>query len=254
MNRNIWQLCQGENHIQPMNNRIWRIIEEQEQTATRKLVDSFEEQIILEELIESSRSLIIESDKLLHPLLYMPFRYPSLKFGSRFGGRFEPSLWYGSLNLNTAMAEKAFYQLNFLRASKAEYDLVETPLTAFSIDIKTNRSVDLNKDPFNTWISTISSPISYESSQLLGAAMRHAGVEAFTYLSARDPDRGVNAALFSANAFRHHMPDQRSFQSWKCIASNKIIEFSRSSSREREFNYFHIDLFLVNGELPFPAN
>lgn len=254
MKKDIWRLCQGENHIQAMNNRVWRIIEELEQTATRKLVDSFDEQLILEELIESSKALIIEADKKLHPVLYTPFRYPSLKNGSRFGCIYEPSLWYGSLNLSTAMAEKAFYRFNFLTASKAEYELIETPLTAFSVDIKTNRSIDLSKAPFSEWMPIISSPLSYEISQLLGTSMRQAGIEAVNYLLARDPDTGANVALFSANAFRYPVPDQRSFQSWKCIASKKMIEFSRSSSREREFNYFPIDIFYVNGKLPFPAN
>lgn len=250
----IWQLCQGNNHIQLINTRVWRIIEELEQTATRKLVDSFEEQLLLEELIESTKALIIDADKQLHPVLYTPFRQPSLKNGSRFGCRYEPSLWYGSLNLNTAMAEKAFYQLNFLQASEAEYDFVEIPLTAFSVDVKTNRGIDLTKDPFKAWTSIISSPLSYEDSQLLGTSMRQVDVEACHYFSARDPDGGVNVALFSSNAFRYLLPDHRSFQSWKCIASKKLIEFSRSSSREREFNYFPIDIFHVNGNLPFPAN
>ncbi|NBT42094.1 MAG: RES domain-containing protein, partial [Alphaproteobacteria bacterium] len=50
----------------------------------------------------------------LHYLLKTPFRYPPLKWGSRFSGRDLPSLFYGAGMGDTCLAEAAFYRLVFL--------------------------------------------------------------------------------------------------------------------------------------------
>lgn len=251
---NIWDQCEGIKRIQPIQETAWRIIEAQEITATRKLVDSLEEQMLLEDMLESSKPLLDEIAIKFHPLLYTPFRYPPLNYGSRFGMRIEPSLWYGSLSANAAMAEKAFYQFNFLRASIAAYGLVEIPLTIFSAKIKTNKGIKLNESPFSMFTNIISSPISYVDAQALGSAMRDSMIEAFTYVSARDKNRGHNIALFNMNAFAHKNPEAESFQSWQCLASKNNIEFVRSSAISNEVIRFSIDEFISNGELPFPAN
>lgn len=250
----IWRKCNGEDHITSLSDTAWRIVEAQDITATRKLVDSLEEQALLEELIESSKPALAKKLMELHPLLYTPFRYPPLKHGSRFGKRSEHSLWYGSLELSTAMAEKAFYQFNFLKASKAQYGVIEVPLTAFSIQIKTDRGIKLIDHPFSEYTKIISSPLSYERSQALGTAMRNANIQAFNYQSARIFHQGSNIALFTPKPFLHKKPNSKSFQSWQCIANNNLIEFIRSSAITAEHQSFSIDSFLVNGELPFPAN
>ena len=46
----IWEKCHGKNKIQIIRNTAFRIVEAQEVTAARKLVDSFEEYKILENL------------------------------------------------------------------------------------------------------------------------------------------------------------------------------------------------------------
>ncbi|CAN5391120.1 RES family NAD+ phosphorylase [soil metagenome] len=250
---NIWAKCKGINSITSLSETAWRIVEAQEVTSTRKLVDSLEEQIILEDLIESSKPPIIKPLLDMHPLLYTPFRYPPLKHGSRFSKSSEASLWYGSVALTTAMAEMAFYRFNFLRASKAQYDNVEISLTAFSAQIKTPRGIKLPLPPFAQYSPMISSPISYEVSQTLGTAMRQADVEAFSYQSARHPNPAINIALFTAKAFLHKNPNKQSFQSWQCIANDRLIEFIRSSVMTPESVSFPIDMFLINSELPFPA-
>src|SRR5579883_749608 len=125
----IWKEGNGEKNITTINETAWRIVELQENTSTRKLVDSLEEQKILDELIEQSKPALLESQARFHPLLYTPFRYPPLKHGSRFGKKTEPSLWYGSLSPDTAMAEKAYYQLAFINASAGEFGLIISPMT-----------------------------------------------------------------------------------------------------------------------------
>jgi hypothetical protein len=249
----IWQQCNGSKHIKPFNDSAWRIVEAQHIISTRKLVDSLEEQEILEELIETSKPPVKEETSTLHYLLYTAFRYPPLKHGSRFGTKFEPSCWYGSLELDAALAETAFYRFHSLRASKADFGNVITNHTAFAALIKTTKGIDLTQSPFDNFVADISSPHSYEQSQLLGKAMREDGVEAFCYQSARDPSKRKNIALFTPTAFLNKKPVHSSFQSWQCIMNRDVADFIRVAVTANETKSFNIDMFTVNEKLPFPA-
>lgn len=252
--KTLWEKCNGNDHIITLTTHTWRIVEAQDILATRKLVDSLEEQNILEELIELNKPPLSENLLGMHYLLYTPFRYPPLKHGSRFGTQLEPSLWYGSFELNTAMAEAAYYRFNFLRASQAKFGNVITNLTAFSAKIKTDHGVNLATRPFSEFTQLISAPDSYQESQKLGSTMRSKEIEAFYYQSARDPGKGMNVALFTPRAFFHKNPSGTSFQSWQCIVNEAVAEFVRSSSINVETRSFPMDLFLINGALPFPAS
>ncbi len=137
MAKNILQQCKGVQHLISLSISAWRIVEAQHLTSTRKLVDSLEEQQLLEEMLESNKPPLKKEALDLHYLLATPFRYPPLKNGPRFGTRFGSSFWYGSLELNTALAETAFYRFNFLRASLAEFGNVVTRHTSFVARIKT---------------------------------------------------------------------------------------------------------------------
>lgn len=249
----LWENSTYQQTLTTIDVNAWRMIEAQEVTATRKLVNTYDEQVILEDLIETSKPTLAQPIETYHPLLYTPFRYPPLKHGSRFGKRTEPSLWYGSLTIETAMAEKAFYQFNFLRASEADFGYVQTPLTAFSTPIKTHQGLALDNPPYSKQRSQISSPTSYEASQTLGSAMREHGILAFTYFSARGMDDGINVGLFSPNAFGAKAPHARSFQSWQCLIHGETAEFTQGSSLINERCFFTLQQFTVNDVLPFPS-
>ena len=85
MTKNIWTKCGGGKQITQLKETVWRM-ELQNRSFTRNLVDSLEEQEILDRLLEINISYKID------PLLFKPFKYPPLKYGSRFGKRTEPSL------------------------------------------------------------------------------------------------------------------------------------------------------------------
>lgn len=57
------------------------MVESQEQVATLQLVDTLEEQALLEELLESSKPPVPADAEPLHYLLKTPFRYPPLRWG-----------------------------------------------------------------------------------------------------------------------------------------------------------------------------
>ncbi len=255
MTTNLWNDCVGQNHIVELQETAWRMIEAQHILATRKLVDSANEQEILEEMIESAKPQTFGKEFTgLHVLLYTPFRYPPLRYGSRFGTRTERSLWYGSLDFSTVLAEKAFYQFLFLRASLAQFGNVLRTFTAFSVQIKTFQGVNLHQEPFTAHANVISSPTHYTTSQSLGTAMRQHKVEAFCYKSARDPGKGTNVALFAPNAFLHKKPQPGSFQTWQSLSNEMSVEFIRTSALANEYKIFSLEAFLVDGNLLTPVN
>ena len=187
----------------------------------------------------------------LHYLLFTPFRYPPLPHGSRFGGRRERGIWYGSLEQRGAFAEVAYYRLLFLEGTKAELGTVETALTAFTASVRTTRGIDLTAPPFDAHRRAIASPTSYSSSQALGTAMRAAGVEAFKYHSARDAEGGTNVGVFAPSAFGSAKP--KAFETWYCFASRERVEVAPSGYVRRDTYAFPRTQFLVRGELPSPA-
>ena len=88
MSSSIWTRCAGATRLRSLRLAPWRVVESQHHVSTRKLVDSLEEQAILEQLIETAKPPSAAIDR-YHVLIAAPFRYPPLKYGSRFGTRQE---------------------------------------------------------------------------------------------------------------------------------------------------------------------
>jgi RES domain len=228
------------------------VVEAQHRVSTRSLVDSLEEQEILEEIIEEAKPPRPGGPGFegLHFLLFTPFRYPPLLRGSRFGRADERSLWYGAERVATALAEKSYYQLLFLEGSTARIPTVQCDWTAFNVGIQARRGIDLTVPPFAAHAPSVSSKTSYAASQRLGRAMRAAGVEAFRFLSARCPAGGTNLALFEP-VFAERNPRQQ--QTWRCVASASSCEVFALNSRHAEVLVFPRVGFEVDGRLPAPA-
>ena len=249
MSSSIWTQCAGDSELRPLRLSPWRVVEAQHLVSTRKLVDSTEEQILLEELIDSVKPPDVTRGR-IHYLLFTPFRYPPLAHGSRFGGRHERGIWYGSLELRSAFAEVSYYRLLFLEGSHGDLGTVTTALTAFTVTMRTLRGVDLTNAPFDKHRSRIASPSRYDSAQALGAEMRSAGVEAFKYPSARDPD-GINVGAFAPSVFGKAKP--RLLETWHCAASRERVDLTQGDYFVRSVFSFLRAQFLVNGALPSPA-
>jgi hypothetical protein len=250
MSSSIWTRCAGDSELRSLHVSPWRVVEAQHQLSTRKLVDSAEEQALLEEMIDRVKPPDLTGGR-LHYLLFTPFRYPPLPNGSRFGTREERGIWYGSLDLRTAFAEVAYYRLLFLEGSTASLGTLTTPLTAFTARVRTTHGVDLVAATFDAHQRAIASPTSYTSSQALGTAMRSAGVEAFRYPSARDIEDGINVGAFVPSVFGNTKP--RSLQTWHCSASRERVEVAQADYFKRNRFAFPREQFLVQGALPAPA-
>lgn len=247
---NIWIQCAGDSKKRELRVDAWRVVEAQHQVSTRKLVDSDAEQQMLEQLIESAKPPERTRGR-MHYLLFTPFRYPPLRYGSRFGGRHEPGIWYGSQTLRTAFAEVAYYRLLFLEGTAADLGLLQTELTAFRATLRTAHGIDLTARPFDKHRERISHPASYAESQQLGTAMRNADVDAFRFYSARDAEAGVNVGAFSPAAFGRRMP--RGLETWRCSATKALVEVVKRDYFARDSYTFQRREFLVDGVLPSPA-
>lgn len=234
---NIWTACNGIKFQKSLDLEPWRMTESQHISSSRDLVESREEHDLLEKLLENSKPQI---DNNKHYLIFTPFRYPPLVYGSRFGNTFEPSLWYGSINLQTALAEVAFYRLKFFDDTSANLDYIETPMTAFKVYIQAEKGIDLTELPFKTYQDKISNKASYDDSQRLGTEMREANIEAFIFTSARDKKFGKNVAAFTPEVFKTKNTQYiTNMQNWRCIANKKVIEFTRDkiiSKKRQEFS------------------
>jgi hypothetical protein len=256
MRSSIWTECAGGSELRPLRLLPWRVVEAQHQLSTRKLVDSAAEQELLESLIDGAKPPALppaRGARPFHYLLTTPFRYPPLRNGSRFGGRFERGIWYGADALRTAFAEVAYYRFVFRAGSTADLGVLATSLTVFRARVRTDRGIDLLAPPFDACREVIASPTSYGEAQALGSAMRSEGVEAFRYPSARLPEREAAAcvAVLDPAAFTGARP--RDIGTWQCTATPERVEFAMRDYFRRDVVTFERAAFLVAGRLPVPA-
>lgn len=244
----VWAQCQPVEPV-ALQGHALRLVESQEQIATHSLVDTLDEQAILEALLDRSKPPVATDHNGLHYLLFTPFRYPPLKHGSRFGQRHEPSLFYGSLSEFTVLAEAAYYRLIFW------YGMVVPPTVAYTtqhsligFDYATMSGLRLQNPPFTTYRTALIDPAHYGVTQQLGTQLRQAGIQAFEYVSARDRNGGLNVALFTVAALDCQRPTF--VEQWLCETSGEAVCYYRN---KMPVTKFLLADFMVNGVLPTPA-
>jgi len=252
MSPSIWTRCAGPSRVRRLSGTFRRVVEAQFRNSTRKLVDSDEEQVVLEELLDAHAKLPVpEGFGHLHFLLFTPFRHPPLPNGSRFGTRRERGILYGARELPVAFAEVAYYRLLFLEGTAADLGTVTVELTAFSFGIAARRGVDLTRAPFMRFAAQISSKISYAVPQALGRELREAQVQCCLYVSARAAGHGVCIAVFD-DAFQPRRPFSE--QRFTCAATRERVDFTSGSLlRPTVRCAFERSQFLVGVRLPAPA-
>jgi hypothetical protein len=216
---------------------LWRVVEAQHTASTMRLVDSLDEQGVLEAILEASKPVLPEGARSLHYLLGTPFRYRP-HAGSRFRSAFEAGVWYGAEQLRTALAEKSYWRQRFLSDSPGTPELKPVPHTAFRAQVRTRAALDLTRAPFAAERTAWTSPVSYARTQALATAARAAAIELIRYESVRDPEHAACAAVLDPGIFGRGRP--RSQQTWFIAAgrervrcaldegSGAMFEFSRA--------------------------
>ena len=252
MSSSIWTRCAERFEPQRVSGPAWRAVESQHVTSTRKLVDSDDEQQVLEALIDTAKPPWPAGRRFvgLHYLLATPFRHPPLRYGSRFGTRRERGIFYCAEAQATVFAEKAYYVLLFLEGTEANIEPLTRPLTVFQVRVSTKKGADLTRAPFDAHVARVSSPSSYRDSQPLGAAMREARVAAFRFTSARDPEGGANLGLFEP-VFSTKKPINA--EQWICTATRDRVELEPGPAVMRSRTRFGRESFEVDGVLTMPG-
>ncbi len=221
----IWTPAALSSEGRAVSGRFWRLVEAQHQVSTMKLVETVEEQALLEELLEETKPAFPPECAGFDYLLATPFRYgAAYPHGSRFrrAGR-TLGVFYAAAGVETALAEMAFYRLLFfsespdtpMPANAAEY-------TAFAAAIATQRAIDLTRPPLDRDRARWEDRTDYAACQTLADAAREAEMEAILYRSVRDPVGGLNIALLTAKGFAAREPVER--QSWRMRLSSSGVQ------------------------------
>lgn len=244
------KLFNSKTKLIPYSAKVWRMVETQEGAATLNIVDSMEEQGMLEELLDKVKPPYRAGTEGMHYLLKTAFRYPPLKYGSRFGTRAESSFFYASEEVKTCLAETAYYRFIFLHDMQTPYEkVIDSRHSMFNVAVKSKHCLDLRSDKFKSLHQHISHPAHYIHSQAIGHwALHESKAELITFESARQIGTS-NVAIAEPRTIRSRAPN--SMRNWLCRTSNKRISFS---SREARFPVsFPIEYFLHKGVLPKPA-
>ncbi len=210
----------------------WRIVEGQHHVSTLALVDSVAEQERLEQLIEATKPTLPVACRGLDYLLFTPFRYRPYPHGSRFRrAGLTPGVFYASAQVETAIAEAAFYRLLFFAESPATpWPANASEHTAFSVKYG-GKTLDLTRPPLARQRARWMHPTDYAGCQDLADKARAAEVEVLRYASVRDPQHRTNVALLTCRAFRAKAPADR--QSWRIRVSpsgaQALREFPKAS-------------------------
>ena len=173
------------------------------------LVDTLEEQALLEQVLDDSKPAVPDECRHLHYLLFTPFRYGApYPRGSRFRrAGLTAGVFYASLQITTAVAEMAFWRLLFYAESpQTPWPTNAGEYTAFSVRFSTGKSLDLTRPPLNRDVAKWRDPIDYTHCQDLADAARPAGVQVVKYHSARAP--GLSVALLTCPVFASREPEE----------------------------------------------
>ena len=246
----FWRRVLGRAKPTVLMGTLNRLVENQEQKVTLALTDSLAEHELLESILEDSKPSPGDQPALrkLDYLLRTPWRYPPLHWGSRFGRRFEPSLFYGALSRHAVFAEAAYYRLVFLDGMEQPFkDRVISQFTVFQALYRTDAGLDLSQAPFARHEAVLRHKSDYTACQTLGSELRARDIEAITYLSARTEGREMNVALFSPDALRSRK--HRNPRRGLCETRLDGVSFSLRG----ETTHFTREQFLYRGKLPVPA-
>lgn len=201
--------------------QVWRMVESQYVAATMKLVDTLEEQDLLETLVETSKPSMPEGTEKLDYLLATPFRYHPNRGGSRFRAASDPGVFYGAQTVRTAGAELGYWRWRFLQDATDLECLDPVAHTAFRVDVHTT-VVDLQVPPFDIDARCWHHPRDYAATQQFARVVRQANVGGILYRSVRDPQSSWCLALLTPTGFAKRKPNVKR-QTWFLAVSRTEV-------------------------------
>lgn len=180
-----------------------------------KLVDTLDEQALLEDELEATKPPLPIDCAHLDYLLATPFRYGRYPGNSRFRREgYSPGVFYASEAVETAVAETAFYRLLFFAESPGTswpHNALE--FTAFEARYATTQALDLMAPPFLEQASHWTNLSDYSACLNLSDKAQQAEIELIRYQSVRDPEGRANLAMLSCACFA--LPRPTKMATWR---------------------------------------
>ncbi len=203
----------------------WRGVAAQQVVATLRLVDTLEEQLLLEQMLQASQPAVPSRDK--PALLSQPFRVRS-PTASRFRRAGAPGVWYGAQTLRAAAAEVAYWRWRFLIASQGlrEQELL-TEHTFFRARVA-GPALDLLAPPWLALREQWTRDRDYAPTQALADAARARGLQWLRYESVRDPGTPC-AAVLQLDALQ--ALEAGSPQTWHCKTTQQHVMLVHGEQR-----------------------
>ena len=233
----MWTPTALASEARPGEGIAWRTVESQHIAATRRIVASQREQVILEEILEASKPHYQPGTAHLHYLLKTPFRYPPPPQGSRFRRPYSGAgVFYGSEAIRTSLAEFSFWRRRFFTRSPGT-PLPRHPesLTVFQVRYRSERRLDLTHPPLAADHRLWTDPDDYAATWALADNARAVHIEVIRYRSVRDPRPGFNLALLSPRAFAH--PKPLASQAWRLHLSETESHCHHATDPRRFFTF-----------------
>jgi hypothetical protein len=198
-----------------------------------RLVDTIEEQAILESLLDNSKPSLPPSAQNSHWLIATPFRYTSPQ-ESRFRRANNPGIWYGAEEIETAAAEIGYWRWRFFAESVGlRENSLHVELTFFQAIFK-GVELDITQSPWIKLRSDWRDPNNYATCHALADAVRAQGltgslrIQGIRYESAR-LEHGVCMAVFDPHALSLITPEV--LQTWTCKVTKDRVLLVHDGSR-----------------------
>ena len=229
-----WTASAVASELRPFKAEVWRAVEAQHEISTLKLCDTVSDQWLLEDILEESKPALPPETKHLDYLMFSPFRYVGIPYGSRFRSPGGKGVFYAGESQRVACAELGYWRQKFLKDSEGLSFLPEKAHTIFSVKIAA-RTVDLTSTPFDRDRAVWTDREDYRPTQMFAETAREAGAEAITYESVRDPEKGLNTALLEPSGFSSTKPVKK--ETWHLIVYPEEVYWHRDKTRRYVFRY-----------------
>ena len=209
--------------------RVIRIVEAQHRIATSRLAADGADQALLEALADEVKPTLPPQASRLPWLLAGPFRY-GLGRPSRFRAPdVRQGIFYASETILTAVTEAAYWRLAaFARSPAFQEPRTPTPMSAFSVMVRTPRALDLTKGRLGANRAMWTDPVDYSATQALAAEAKRIDIGAIRAPSARDKG-GVNVAVLDPAAL---IAPAKPHSSWAFLATATGLLTTREMSDE----------------------
>jgi hypothetical protein len=228
MTATAWSTAWFDGEVTNKSMLAWRGVEAQHVVSTMRLVDTAEEQDMLERMLEQSKPPLPLMKAPKHYLLSTPFRYRP-QHPSRFRRAGTLGLWYGAEDLYAACAEVAYWRHRFILDSAALWKTVLlTEHTFFQAKVE-GTAIDLMTPPWVAARAVWTHGSDYTEPQVLAEAARERGVQWICYESVRAPDKRC-AVVLDVEALEM-VAQGTTQQTWHCKATRESVMLVHGSDR-----------------------